>query len=68
MGVLYLGSLLGSPGVSQMLAQSSLGFMNGLFPFLQVYVQPLAVTLSMLFSFISSAFPVHEDPISFTCS
>ncbi|CAL8466800.1 g6336 [Coccomyxa elongata] len=36
-GVLYLGSLLGSPGVSQMLAQSSLGFMNGLFPFLQAY-------------------------------
>ncbi len=35
-GVLYLGSLLAQPGVSQMLAQSSLGFMNNLFPFLQV--------------------------------
>ncbi|EIE26497.1 hypothetical protein COCSUDRAFT_46111 [Coccomyxa subellipsoidea C-169] len=36
-GVLYLGSLLAQPGVSQMLAQSSLGFMNNLFPFLQAY-------------------------------
>ena len=48
-GVLYLGSLLGSPGVSQMLAQSSLGFMNGLFPFLQVYVQPPLHSIRLFF-------------------
>ena len=35
-GVLFLGNLLGDPAVTRALAQSSLGFMTGLFPFLQV--------------------------------
>ena len=35
-GVLYLSSLLAQPYVAQSLAQSSLGFMAGLLPFLQV--------------------------------
>ena len=37
-GVLYLSSLLAQPAVAQSLAQSSLGFMNGLLPFLQVSI------------------------------
>ena len=35
-GVLYLSSLMAQPYVAQSLAQSSLGFMTGLLPFLQV--------------------------------
>lgn len=35
-GVLYLSSLLAQPYVAQSLAQSNLGFMIGLLPFLQV--------------------------------
>ena len=35
-GVLYLSSLMAQPYVAQSLAQSSLGFMAGLLPFLQV--------------------------------
>lgn len=34
-GVLFLSSLMGQPEVGQYLAGSSLGFMNGLLPFLQ---------------------------------
>ncbi|CAL5227405.1 g10362 [Coccomyxa viridis] len=36
-GVLYLSNLMAQPYVAQSLAQSSLGFMTGLLPFLQVY-------------------------------
>ncbi|CAK0755565.1 hypothetical protein CVIRNUC_002384 [Coccomyxa viridis] len=36
-GVLYLSSLMAQPYVAQSLAQSSLGFMTGLLPFLQAY-------------------------------
>ena len=35
-GVLFLSNLLGDPAVLRALGQSSLGFMTGLFPFLQV--------------------------------
>ena len=34
-GVLFLGNLLADPAVGRALAQSSLGFMAGLLPFLQ---------------------------------
>ena len=34
-GVLFLSSLMGQPEVGQYLSRSSLGFMNGLLPFLQ---------------------------------
>ncbi len=36
-GVLYLSNLMAQPYVAQSLAQSSLGFMTGLLPFLQVW-------------------------------
>lgn len=40
-GVLYLSSLMAQPYVAQSLAQSSLGFMAGLLPFLQVWYLPV---------------------------
>ncbi len=39
--VLYLGSLMGQPGAAQVLAANSLGFVNNLFPFLQVGAKQL---------------------------
>ncbi len=47
-GVLFLGSLLGDPAVLRALGQSSLGFMTGLFPFLQVTAAAVAACFLLL--------------------
>ena len=45
-GVLFLGNLLGDPAIMRALTQSSLGFMTGLFPFLQVHMPAAPVLAS----------------------